>query len=35
MTNRDELLRAEHRQVNAPPYRTVIVRMRFQEPTIA
>lgn len=35
MTSRHRLSRGGHRQANAALYRTVIVRMRFHEPTIA
>jgi transposase len=35
MTNRHRLYRGGHRQANAALYRTVIVRMRFHQPTIA
>ena len=34
MTNRHRLSRGGHRQANAALYRTVVVRMRFHEPTI-
>ena len=34
-TTRHRSHRGGHRQANAAPYRTVIVRMRFHEPTIA
>lgn len=34
MTNRHRLYRGGHRQANAALYRTVIVRMRFHQPTI-
>ena len=34
MTNRHRLSRAGHREANAALYRTVIVRMRFHQPTI-
>lgn len=34
MTNRHRLSRAGHRHANAALYRSVIVRIRFHEPTI-
>ena len=34
MTNKHRLYRGGHRQANAAIYRTVIVRMRFHQPTI-
>lgn len=34
MTNRHRLYRGGHRQANAALYRTVIVRMRFHQPTV-
>lgn len=34
-TNRHRLSRGGHRQANSALYRTVIVRMRFHQPTIA
>lgn len=34
LTNKHRLYRGGHRQVNAALYRTVIVRMRFHQPTI-
>jgi transposase len=34
MTNRHRLYRGGHRQANAALYRSVIVRMRFHQPTI-
>ena len=34
-TSRHRLNRGGHRQANAALYRTIIVRMRFHEPTIA
>jgi transposase len=34
ITNRHRLSRAGHREANAALYRTVIVRMRFHQPTI-
>jgi transposase len=34
LTNRHRLSRAGHREANAALYRTVIVRMRFHQPTI-
>jgi transposase len=34
MTNKHRLYRGGHRQANAALYRTVIVRMRFHQPTI-
>jgi len=34
LTNKHRLYRGGHRQANAAIYRTVIVRMRFHQPTI-
>ena len=34
MTNRHRLNRGGHRQANAALYQTVIVRLRFQQPTV-
>ena len=34
MTNKHRLYRGGHRQANAAPYRTAIVRMRYHQPTI-